>query len=113
MRHWKPEGFPCDLHALGTPPAFVLSQDQTLHSWTSPTRRGSADDIKDGPFDRPPHDSVVKVRADERGSEQKTRWVARAPDLVRGSSIEQQHIVVYPVCCVYLVSSETTFIDEA
>ncbi len=23
-----------DLHALGTPPAFVLSQDQTLHSWT-------------------------------------------------------------------------------
>jgi hypothetical protein len=21
----------CDLHALGTPPAFVLSQDQTLH----------------------------------------------------------------------------------
>ncbi len=22
----------CDLHALGTPPAFVLSQDQTLHN---------------------------------------------------------------------------------
>ena len=21
---------PCDLHVLGTPPAFVLSQDQTL-----------------------------------------------------------------------------------
>src|SRR5439155_26685320 len=22
---------PCDLHVLGTPPAFTLSQDQTLH----------------------------------------------------------------------------------
>ena len=25
--------FPFDLHVLGTPPAFVLSQDQTLNSW--------------------------------------------------------------------------------
>ena len=24
------EGFSCDLHVLGAPPAFVLSQDQTL-----------------------------------------------------------------------------------
>ena len=24
-------GFSCDLHVLATPPAFVLSQDQTLH----------------------------------------------------------------------------------
>ena len=24
---------PFDLHALATPPAFVLSQDQTLHFW--------------------------------------------------------------------------------
>jgi hypothetical protein len=24
-------GFPFDLHVLGTPPAFILSQDQTLH----------------------------------------------------------------------------------
>ena len=23
---------PLDLHVLGTPPAFVLSQDQTLHN---------------------------------------------------------------------------------
>ena len=27
-----PKAAACDLHALGTPPAFVLSQDQTLHS---------------------------------------------------------------------------------
>jgi hypothetical protein len=53
----------------------------------------------------------VKVQSDERESEQKTRWVARAPDLVRGSGIEQRHVVVFPVCCVYLVLSETTFID--
>lgn len=26
---------PLDLHVLGTPPAFVLSQDQTLHNGES------------------------------------------------------------------------------
>ena len=54
---------PCDLHALGTPPAFVLSQDQTLHcvEWSRAEAR------------EPPtahwlccvvhhHDSVVKVQ---------------------------------------------------
>jgi hypothetical protein len=31
-RSSTPEGaFPLDLHVLSTPPAFVLSQDQTLH----------------------------------------------------------------------------------
>ncbi len=38
VRHWIPEGTPCDLHALGTPPAFVLSQDQTLHSVVEPSQ---------------------------------------------------------------------------
>ena len=27
------KSFPLDLHVLGTPPAFVLSQDQTLSYW--------------------------------------------------------------------------------
>jgi hypothetical protein len=27
----RSEKRPFDLHALGTPPAFILSQDQTLH----------------------------------------------------------------------------------
>src|SRR5699024_3030069 len=27
----KLEAFPFDLHVLSTPPAFILSQDQTLH----------------------------------------------------------------------------------
>ena len=30
VRHSAAEATACDLHALGTPPAFVLSQDQTL-----------------------------------------------------------------------------------
>ncbi len=30
LREQAPVG-PLDLHVLGTPPAFVLSQDQTLH----------------------------------------------------------------------------------
>jgi hypothetical protein len=29
-RTQPPEGAAFDLHALGTPPAFILSQDQTL-----------------------------------------------------------------------------------
>ena len=31
VRHWLPYGNPFDLHVLGTPPAFILSQDQTLN----------------------------------------------------------------------------------
>jgi hypothetical protein len=32
VRHGRPpKGLPSDLHALGTPPALFLSQDQTLH----------------------------------------------------------------------------------
>ena len=38
VRHSLPEGRACDLHALGTPPAFILSQDQTLQSWWSQKR---------------------------------------------------------------------------
>ena len=30
VRHWWAETHPCDLHVLGMPPAFALSQDQTL-----------------------------------------------------------------------------------
>ncbi|GAV74922.1 hypothetical protein CFOL_v3_18402, partial [Cephalotus follicularis] len=30
VRHWK-HHFPSDLHVLGMPPAFILSQDRTLH----------------------------------------------------------------------------------
>ena len=30
--HFPKEASSLDLHVLGTPPAFVLSQDQTLHN---------------------------------------------------------------------------------
>ncbi len=40
VRRWpprgKPRGDPLDLHVLGTPPAFVLSQDQTLREKIHP-----------------------------------------------------------------------------
>ena len=45
VRHSGPEGPACDLHALGTPPALILSQDQTrqkmvkLPKQPSPARR--------------------------------------------------------------------------
>ncbi len=31
VRHSDDESSAFDLHVLGTPPAFILSQDQTLH----------------------------------------------------------------------------------
>src|SRR5579862_2517146 len=31
VRRSSPEVLPLDLHVLSTPPAFILSQDQTLH----------------------------------------------------------------------------------
>src|SRR5690606_17424453 len=37
VRHGRPpKRLPYDLHALGTPPALFLSQDQTLHQDTIP-----------------------------------------------------------------------------
>ena len=33
--------FPLDLHVLGTPPAFILSQDQTLNKIVSNTLSGN------------------------------------------------------------------------
>jgi hypothetical protein len=57
--------FPFDLHVLGTPPAFILSQDQTLHSFFSMT-------LAIVVFDGSPslttsyHSSVVKVPLDKR-----------------------------------------------
>ena len=33
LSHPPKEMTPFDLHVLGTPPAFVLSQDQTLYEW--------------------------------------------------------------------------------
>jgi hypothetical protein len=35
VRHYLAEARACDLHALGTPPALILSQDQTRHQWWS------------------------------------------------------------------------------
>jgi hypothetical protein len=59
----RPKPGACDLHALGTPPAFVLSQDQTLRcvDW-------KATEVTSAPngMDRVRvhhHDSVVKVQA--------------------------------------------------
>src|SRR5512145_1867013 len=69
VRHSPCKHGACDLHALGTPPAFVLSQDQTLHHVCeghelvpSPTRDPILTNMHR-------HDSVVKVQ----GSVQATK----------------------------------------
>jgi hypothetical protein len=57
---------PRDLHALGTPPAFVLSQDQTLHRVLDP---GAACATWVPPHSLARHhDSVVKVQGGRRGT---------------------------------------------
>ena len=38
----RKRAFPFDLHVLSTPPAFVLSQDQTLHQCCRPKRTGES-----------------------------------------------------------------------
>ena len=64
VRHSPTEVDACDLHALGTPPAFVLSQDQTLHCWWSAVLEAPC--RHPGPTAAFPktrhHDSVVKVQ---------------------------------------------------
>ena len=40
---------PFDLHVLSTPPAFILSQDQTLRKFNSNTDRSVLKDLKGGP----------------------------------------------------------------
>jgi hypothetical protein len=74
VRHSECKHSACDLHALGTPPAFVLSQDQTLHCVA-----GTAASLDAGPPQKTHkahhHDSVVKVHSGVR--RQKTReWLS-------------------------------------
>ena len=44
-------GIPFDLHVLSTPPAFILSQNRTLHKKTM--RRHPKDDSKNKEIDNP------------------------------------------------------------
>ena len=44
---------PLDLHALGTPPALILSQDQTLHQYLGPRETGLAPEGAPGPRRNP------------------------------------------------------------
>ena len=41
LEYFPKEAFPLDLHVLSTPPAFVLSQDQTLHGGSARDARRS------------------------------------------------------------------------
>ena len=62
VRHAAPEGEAYDLHALGTPPAFVLSQDQTLRcmGWTAAEAASAPIGMDRVRVHH--HDSVVKVQ---------------------------------------------------
>ena len=57
VRHaGRPKAAPSDLHALGTPPALILSQDQTLHQCASP-----GPDHEGVGFPKE-HDGVLRIR---------------------------------------------------
>jgi hypothetical protein len=80
VRHSECKHSACDLHALGTPPAFVLSQDQTLHcvEWRASVSRRHPQGSSTVTCVHH-HDSVVKVQLPQSQSysatlsEQKTR----------------------------------------
>ena len=59
VRHVRrPKATPFDLHALGTPPALILSQDQTLHHYVA-SRVSSAPTTRDPPATRRPGSTAV------------------------------------------------------
>ncbi len=68
---FAPEGTTFDLHALGTPPALILSQDQTLHQncCAGAARRRPPDlvhivraSLIDTPAHRPPKEPAERTR---------------------------------------------------
>src|SRR5690606_3492079 len=64
---------PFDLHVLGTPPAFVLSQDQTLSLISRPKGRAPAHDITARPTPGPhtrPGDPLKRRRFGRRAARQ-------------------------------------------
>jgi hypothetical protein len=68
------------LHVLGTPPAFILSQDQTLRKYLSPFQvfvYGKKDQQKLTSY----HSSVVKVLSNSEG-----QILLCSPLLVKGFS---------------------------
>jgi hypothetical protein len=88
VRHSAAEATACDLHALGTPPAFVLSQDQTLHTVLEPLAeaRGVTETHT---IHR--HDSVVKVRraqANKKPDEGRCLHLATSPVQARRVSLD-------------------------
>ena len=64
--------FPFDLHVLGAPPAFILSQDRTLRSDTR--HRGAAERPKRGPT-RP----MIRRSSDPQGNDRFARLPAGSP----------------------------------
>jgi hypothetical protein len=66
---YPPKGaFPLDLHVLSTPPAFVLSQDQTLH------RKHQQKTIS-----KPKNEKLANNRQNHRSSTQKETTTTTKP----------------------------------
>ena len=55
--------FPFDLHVLSTPPAFVLSQDQTLQTKTPSTQRHQAEFESEKPEPNKRHQKLASKNA--------------------------------------------------
>jgi hypothetical protein len=71
-RSSTPEGaFPLDLHVLSTPPAFVLSQDQTLHRKLDPTENETSNKARIIVNRKKPNPKPKKIRACQTNSSTK------------------------------------------
>jgi hypothetical protein len=79
LRHHIAITSPFDLHVLSTPPAFILSQDQTLRKNFRIFRYVKVTDLTGITGFAFYHSSVVKVLPIERaGFYQSTQWLSRA-----------------------------------
>jgi hypothetical protein len=74
LEYLPKEAFPLDLHVLGTPPAFVLSQDQTLRE--EALVAGSPGPKPGGTY-RPLMPALAGWRDGLRAME--VRWLASSP----------------------------------
>src|SRR3954471_8397155 len=63
--------FPLDLHVLSTPPAFVLSQDQTLHRKPDPTKNKTSKQSPESSSTVKTNTQTKKIRAYKTNSSTK------------------------------------------
>jgi hypothetical protein len=72
LEHPASRAFPFDLHVLSTPPAFVLSQDQTLQTKTPTHSAGESKSEKPDKTKQQPHPDTGHQNMAKNNNKNKT-----------------------------------------